>query len=446
MAQRILSVDKGSLAARAGLRSGDELLRIGGEPVIDFLDYQALTAERSLEIEARRGGRSFTCHIRKGEYAPLGLNFEKPMMSGMRLCCNRCLFCFVDQLPAHVRESMRVKDDDWRMSMMMGNYVTLTNVSDRELDRIVARRASPLYISVHAVDPELRSRILGTPRGARLASQLQRLAAGGIEFHAQAVLCPGLNDGAALEETIRTLSAIPQCLSLALVPVGLTGHREGLCPLRTYRSDEAQAVLDMAERWRAGLLAARGTRFVFPSDEFYLAAGAPLPPNEAYEDYGQIDDGVGMLRLLETEYLEARDADADVAPPAGCAQLLIGCGVSAAPFLREMLEKHPPAGVQVRVVAVENRFFGSSVTVSGLITGGDLTARLKDELGARVLITECMLRSEHDRFLDDMTLEAAQAALGRKIIPVGRHGWDLYDALCAARDEIMEEQSQWQNP
>ena len=436
MAQRIVSVDKGSPAAHAGIRTGDLLMKIGGEPVYDFLDYQALTAERRLTVTLRRGEKELTCHVKKGEYAPLGLNFDKPKL---RLCCNRCLFCFVDQLPGNVRDSMRVKDDDWRMSMMMGNYVTLTNVSDRELERIIARHASPLYISVHAIEPDLRSRILGTPRGALLQNQLQRLAAGGIEFHTQAVLCPGLNDGEALRETIRYLSAIPECLSLALVPVGLTGHREGLCELHKYTPDEAKDVLDIADEWREKLLAERGTRFVFPSDEFYLQAGAEIPPDEAYEDYGQIDDGVGMLRLLKTQYIEAWQADETGEAPDGSADLLIACGVSAAPFLRNMLEAHPPKGVHVRVKAVENRFFGPSVTVSGLITGRDLADALADEPETHVLITECMLRSERDRFLDDVPFEDVQRRLGKKIIPVGRHGADLYDALCAARDEILED-------
>ncbi len=306
MAQKIVSVDTGSPALRAGIRAGDELLRIGGETIVDLLDYEALCAESRVRLLARRAGVETEYDIEKEEYEPLGLNFAQPLMSGMRLCCNHCLFCFVDQLPEHARPSLRLKDDDWRMSLMMGNYVTLTNVSDRELERIVRRHASPLYISVHAMDPLLRSRILGTPRGARLPEQLKALAEGGIEFHAQAVLCPGINDGAALEDTIEKLAAMhPAARSLALVPVGLTDHREGLCTLHKYTPEEARAVLDIAGRWRERLLKKLGTRFVFPSDEFYLAAGRPLPEDGEYEDYEQIDDGVGMLRLLETEFSEA---------------------------------------------------------------------------------------------------------------------------------------------
>lgn len=435
MAQRILSVEPQSPAARAGLKAGDLLLRIGNEPVIDFLDYQALTSERKLEITIRRDGQEKTLRIRKDEYADLGLSFEKPMMSGMRMCCNKCLFCFVDQLPGNVRPTMRVKDDDWRMSMMMGNYVTLTNVSDRELTRIIARHASPLYISVHAAEPELRAHILGQERGKKLLDQLKKLSDGGIEFHTQAVLCPGVNDGDALEDTIRRLIEIPGALSLALVPVGLTGHRDGLTPLKPYTKEQAQAVIEIANRWREKLLKERGTRFVFPSDEFYLQAGIEVPSEEEYEDYGQIDDGVGLLRLLETEFSEAWDElpEADKRADGEKKQVLIGCGLSAAPFLEKLMDEHPLTGVRVKVVGVENRFFGPTVTVSGLITGRDLTDRLKGEVGEKVFITECMLRSEGDRFLDDMELHEAEQILGKPIIPVGRRGDELLTALLEAR-------------
>ena len=440
MPQIIQCVDAHSPAQRAGLRPGDEILSIGGQPVIDFIDYQVLTCEPRVEIRYRRNGAEHTLRIRKEEYADLGLDFGRPMMSGMRMCCNRCLFCFVDQLPENVRPTMRVKDDDWRMSMMMGNYVTLTNVSDREIDRIIARRASPLYISVHATDPKLRAHILGTPRAARLMDQLRRLSDGGIEFHTQAVLCPDLNDGAALDQTIRDLIALPGAQSLAIVPVGLTGHRAGLHPLSTYTKEQARKVIRQSDAWRARLLSERGTRFVFPSDEFYLAADVPLPADAEYEGYEQIDDGVGLLRQLETEFheewiaLPERDRRRG-----GEIDLLIACGVSAAPFLQKLMDDHPITGIHVRVLPVRNRFFGESVTVSGLITGRDLADRLINESGARIFITECMLRSEGDKFLDDMTLADAEAILKRRITPVGRHGWDLVNALISARKELEED-------
>lgn len=434
MSHIITSVDDRSPAAKAGVRAGDRLARINGEVVVDFLDYQALTAERKLTVSVLRSGREMDFHISKGEYAELGLNFEKPMMSGVRMCCNKCMFCFVDQLPQGVRESMRVKDDDWRMSLMMGSYVTLTNVSDRELERIIARHASPLYISVHATEPELRARLLGTPRAKKLMDQLKKLSDGGIEFHCQAVLCPGINDGAALERTISELVQLSGALSLALVPVGLTNHREGLCELRKYNAGEAKAVIAQANVWRKKLLAEKGTRFVFPSDEFYLQAGIDVPADEEYEDYGQIDDGVGLLRLLETEYVEAwAELPEDERKFTGGRKIAVACGVSAAEFLAKLLSEHPVSGVDVTVYPVENEFFGSNVTVSGLVTGGDLVRRMRDVQCEKVLITEVMLRSEGDRFLDDLPLEDVCASLGRDVVPVGRRGDELLDALLDCR-------------
>lgn len=434
MSHLITSVDPHSPAARAGILAGDRLVRLNGEIVVDFLDYQALSADRRVRAELLRDGERVEALCKKGEYDSLGLNFETPMMSGVRMCCNHCQFCFVDQLPPGVRAAMRVKDDDWRMSLMMGNYVTLTNVSDRELDRIIARHASPLYISVHAADPDLRERLMRTPRARRLMDQLRRLSGGGIEFHCQTVLCPGLNDGAALEETIRALAELPGALSLALVPIGLTGWREGLASLRKYRPDEARAVLEIAGRWRSKLLRERGTRFVFPSDEFYLQAGAEIPADEEYEGYGQIDDGVGMLRLLNTEFDEAWSELPEAARRrTGGTKLAIACGESAAPFLRSLLDGRPVAGVQVEVCAVANRFFGPSVTVSGLVTAGDLIDRMQDVDCEAVLITECMLRDGGDRFLDDATLEGVREKLGKPVVPVGRRGDELLEALLEYR-------------
>ena len=425
MAHRIVHVEPKSPAYKAGIRKGDELLRINGEVIIDFIDYQALTAGAKLTVETKSG----SYNIRKQEYADLGLTFEKPMMSGTRMCCNKCVFCFVDQLPDGVRESMCVKDDDWRMSLMMGNYVTLTNVSDRELDRIIKRHVSPLYISVHAIDPVLRTEIMGTPRAARLPEQLKKLAEGGIRFHAQAVLCPGLNDGEALERTINELAHMyPACQSLAIVPVGLTGHREGLAELRKYTPDEAKAVIEIAEKWRRMCYKYFDTRFVFPSDEFYLAAGMELPSDEEYEDYAQIDDGVGMLRLFETEYCDAYSEMGEI-DPARTAKPLIACGMSAAPFFEKLMAEHPIPGAEISVKAIRNDFFGEAVTVSGLITGRDLVAQVKDIDCTHVLITTCMLRAEDNVFLDDMPLEEAARLIGKPVIPVDRQGGDLLDTI-----------------
>lgn len=425
MAHRIVRVKPHSPADRAGIEAGDELIALSGEIVVDFIDYQALSAHSELVVRTRRG----EFHVRKGEYQDLGLTFETPMMSGVRMCANNCAFCFVDQLPKDARASLWVKDDDWRMSMMMGNYVSLTNVSDRELARIVSRRVSPLYVSVHAIDPELRARLMGTERAKKLPEQLKTLAEGGVAFHSQAVLLPGENDGPALEETIAALIGLtPAARSLALVPVGLTEHREGLPGLRKYARDEAEEVLRVADKWRAKCLKELGTRFVFPSDEFYLAAGRELPADAEYEDYAQIDDGVGMLRLLETEYAEAY-AEMGEVKPARAAKIAIATGVSAAPYLEALMKAHPVPGAEIGVRAIPNRFFGETVTVAGLITGGDLVSGMAGVECTHVLITQCMLRAEDNLFLDNLSLSEVSARLNRPVIPVGRRGGDLLKAI-----------------
>jgi len=431
MPHTIIAVEPGSIAGQLGLKAGDRLVSINGEQIIDWIDYQALSSEERIDLVIERDGGEIEFSLEKDDWEPLGLTFDSQLMTGVRECVNKCIFCFVDQLPCCARDSLRVKDDDWRLSLMMGNFVTLTNVSERELQRIIDRHASPLYISVHATDMALRARMLGTERGALLMKQLNRLAAGGVQFHAQAVLCPGVNDGAALEKTVNDLAALhPACQSLALVPVGLTNHREGLSELRKYTRDEARAVLDAAEKWQRKFLKKFGTNFVFPADEFYLAAKRPIPPDEFYEDYAQIENGIGMMRLLETE-LEAAYGEADL-ESARPAKLLVVTGVSAGPFMKSLMRRFPLPGVEVEVVPVENGFFGPSVTVTGLLTGGDLIRGLAGHNADRVLVTECMLRDQEDVFLDDMTLEAVQRQVGMPIVKVGRRGDELLDALMNA--------------
>ena len=430
MNHRIRRVEPGSLAARLGMKAGDRLKKLAGHNVIDFVDYQALCCASKLSLTVERGGVETEYTVEKDDYEPLGLEFDGELLGGVRNCCNNCVFCFVDQLPASARETMKVKDDDWRQSLLMGNFVTLTNVGSRELNRIIARRASPLYISVHATDPELRSLLLGTRRGAVILEQLDKLAKGGIRFHLQAVLCPGINDGEALDQTIRDLARLrPAALSLALVPVGLTSHRMGLTDPKPFDKKSAARVLDQVDAWRTRLTVESGSGFVQAADEFYILAGRPFPDEDAYEGYPQIENGVGLCRLLEQEFDEAYRTDEKKARPA---RLVIACGVSAQPFLEKLIREHPLPGVSTRVLAVENGFFGPTVTVSGLLTGRDLIRGLQNVEADRVLITECMLRAGDDVFLDGMTLEEAKQALGLDILPVGRRGDQLLDALKGA--------------
>lgn len=432
MGHKVFAVESGSIADQLGIRPGDELLKMNGERVIDWVDYQALSSQEKMNVVFLQNGEETEFEFEKDDYEPLGISFEDDMLGGIRNCANRCTFCFVDQLPEGCRETMRVKDDDWRLSLMMGNYVTLTNVGDNELERIIKRQATPLYISVHAMDPELRVKLLGCENAGKLPFQLIKLAEGGIQFHAQCVLCPGLNDGEALIETIESLMDLaPSCLSLALVPVGLTSHRNRLDEIHPYTKEEAKKVLEIAKKYRKIALRELDTRFVFPSDEFYLIAGEEIPSDSEYEDYAQIDNGVGLVRSLIEEYEYAYSELPAKYKKTGreLRTVTLATGVSAAPILKKLMDDHPITSLNIKVTAIKNRFFGESVTVAGLVTGNDLVNQLKTQKTDAILITECMLRSEKDRFLDDMTLEDASRVLGKPIVPVGRTGEDLLNTL-----------------
>ena len=438
MKHRIKSVEEGSIASQLGLKSGDELLRVNGEGIVDFIDYQALCCSEKLSLSVLCSGEEIEFEFEKDEWEPLGIEFESDMLGKTRECVNHCRFCFVDQLPGGMRDSLRIKDDDWRLSLLMGNFVTLTNVNDAELERIIKRHASPLYISVHATDENIRRNLLRPRTNFDIMSQLRKLSAGGIQFHAQTVVCPGINDGKVLEDTIDDLSAMyPSCLSLAIVPVGLTGHREGLDDLKPFDRESAKNLLGMVNEKRKILLREKGTLFAFPSDEMYLIAGEPIPGDSEYEDYAQIDNGVGLVRQLITEYDDAYYELKPKYKKGGKAlkHLCIACGTSIQPILQTLMDDHPISGVDVKVCAVKNRFFGESVTVSGLITGRDLIYRMKKEKCDAVLITECMLRSGEETFLDDMTLSQVKKELGVNVVPVGRTGEDLLSAVLAFSDK-----------
>ena len=429
MSQRIVSVMTGSLAARSGIRAGETLLSINRTPVLDLVDYQFLTARASLELLLEGAdGAQRTVHIHKLVEEPLGLTLESSLMSCPKTCANHCMFCFIEQMPPGMRPSLYVRDDDWRLSLMAGNFVTLTNLPPRELERMIERRASPLYISVHTTNGELRKRMLSHMHADRIMEHLRRFADNGMSFHCQVVLCPGINDGEELNRTLTDLASLsPHALTVALVPVGLTRYREHLYPLRPYTKEEAEQVIRQAEAFQVRMLAQAGTRFVFPSDEFYQIAGHPLPDADSYEDFPQFENGVGLLARLRDEFEAALRLDPDT--PGEPRRVVMATGTSVAPFMRELLAAHPIGGVDVRVVPILNHFFGETVTVSGLITGQDLVAQLRGTTADEILITESMLREGEDIFLDDMTLAQAQEALGIRITPVPDDGADLLDAL-----------------
>ena len=360
----------------------------------------------------------------------LGLEFETYLMDRARACSNRCVFCFVDQLPRGLRKTLYFKDDDARLSFLTGNYITMTNLSERELQRIIDLRISPINISVHATEPELRAKLLGNPEGAKGYELMKKLADGGITMNCQIVCCPGLNDGEALSRSMRDLAELyPQVNTVSIVPVGLTKHREHLYPLTPFDARGAADTIDRVESFGSQCLEKYGSRIFFPSDEFFLKAGRPIPPDEYYEDYTQLENGVGMLRLLQEEFFSALEYDevfCDGVP------FSIATGVSAAPFLAKLLvtasEKY--GKIKGTVFPIVNDFFGHTINVAGLVTGGDLIAQLKGkDLGARLLIPANMLRDGEGVFLDDVTLDDVRRELNVEVLIVEQDGGALLRAM-----------------
>lgn len=429
MAHRIEAVQPHGVAWRRGIRPGDSIIAINGETVLDEIDYQALTNNKSkLDILLLRAdGREENIRIIKAKELPLGLTIADTMVCRPRACKNKCIFCFIDQMPPGMRNTLYVKDDDWRLSLMMGNYITLTNVDDQEFERILKRKASPLYISVHATDMDVRVKMMKNPGACHLMERLNRLKEAGLHFHCQIVLCPGWNDGNILEKTLSDLAALwPAAQSAALVPVGLTKYRDGLADVQPFNQESAGEVMKIARAFQEKMLTEKGTRFVFPSDEMMLIAGEEIPCEEWYEGYPQIENGVGLLRKFE-EALKLEAAENLL--PSVSRKVLIPCGVSIAPVMKKWMEKYAPNGVRVTVQPILNRFFGETVTVTGLLTGGDILNQIQNIDADEILLCQNTLRTEGDLFLDDMPLADLQAALTPKLTIVPNDGAVLYQAL-----------------
>ena len=420
MFNTIVSIDSGS-PLEGRVQPGDQLLSVNRHPIRDVLDYKYWTYEPRLALEFRQAGR---VRVRKEEGRDLGLNFETYLMDRPTGCGNRCIFCFVDQLPRGLRPSLYFKDDDARLSFLTGSYITATNLSSRELDRICQLRVSPLNLSVHSTDPELRSRMLQNPRGGEILEVLRRFSEAGIEMDCQVVVCPGWNDGAQLQKTMEDLAGFyPHVNSVSIVPVGLTRHRDGLTPLTPFDRDSAAAAVDQVESFGEKCLADQGSRIFFCSDELYIKAGRPIPEDEFYEGYPQLENGVGLLRLLVTQFEEALETRAE----RPSRPFSIVTGVAAAPWLRDLAAK---AGADCRVYAVPNDFLGHSVDVAGLLTGQDILRHLRGkDLGCRVLFPFTMLRDGDGVFLDDRTPAELERELGVPFLPVECDGARLLDAM-----------------
>ena len=432
----IKSIDPTSpLRGRAAV--GDTVVSINGNEILDVLDYKFFAYDRKLDVVLRRpDGTQYAVAVKKGEGGDLGLDFGSYLMDAPRACANACVFCFIDQLPRGMRRTMYFKDDDARLSFLLGNYITLTNLTEREVERIIALHVSPINVSVHTTNPELRCKMLRNPRAGESIEIMRRFAGAGIVMNCQIVCCPGLNDGEELERSMRELEAMfPAVHSVSIVPVGLTKFREHLYPLTPFTKEHAGETIDLVEGFSESCLHRRGSRIFFCGDELYLKAGRELPDETFYEEFTQLENGVGMLRLLETEFRSAlKLAD----EPDGV-DFTVATGVSAAPHLEKLLTLAQAAfpTLKGRVCAIANDFFGRSIDVTGLVTGGDLIAQLKGrELGERLLISQSMLRRQEQDFLDDVTLEQASRELGLPVYPVECDGFALCDAMFGILPEL----------
>ena len=431
MKHRIQAVRKGSIGDELNIRPGDYLLAIGGREVEDIFDYEFLCREEYLELLVESAeGEAVLFEIEKDEDEDLGLDFGTGLMDEYRSCRNKCIFCFIDQMPPGMRETLYFKDDDARLSFLQGNYVTLTNLNDHDVERIIQYHLSPINISVHTTDPELRCKMLNNRFAGRSLQILDKLADHHITMNGQIVLCPGYNDGAQLDKTIADLSRyLPHMESLSVVPVGLTKYREGLAPLRLLTPEEARETINLIEQWQQKLFPEHGLHFVHASDEIYLKAGLPLPEEERYDGYLQLENGVGMLRLFMNQFREELTG-IEAKPQAR--QISLAGGVLAAPVLQNLLEEFMASfpGIKVRHFPIINHFFGESITVAGLVTGRDLIDQLKgQDLGEILYIPDTMLRMGEEVFLDDISLSQVRDQLDLPVIPLSCDGAGLVREL-----------------
>ena len=431
----ISGVENGSLAARAGIAAGDKLVSVNGNEVCDVLDYRFYLFEPRLEIKLLRNGEEYSVTIKKPRYDDIGLEFSTYLMDEKKRCRNNCVFCFIDQNPKGMRETVYFKDDDERLSFLQGNYITLTNLRESDIDRIIKMRISPVNISVHTTNPELRCKMMRNRFAGECLEYIKKLDEAGININAQLVLCRGINDGAELERSLADLSALKHLESAAMVPCGLTGHREGLYELQPYDAASAAAVIDIADKYGEKNLASRGARLIYASDEFYLLSGREIPGSDYYEGYPQLENGVGMIRSDEDEFCECLENS-------GCMEynreVSIATGEAAYGFISSLAAKacEKIKGLTVHTYAVRNDFFGGGVTVSGLVTGGDIIKQLKGKpLGETLLIPENMLRAEGDLFLDGVSLDQLSESLGVKITVNARGGYALCEALISGGKE-----------
>lgn len=425
----IMSVESGSYAEKAGIRAGDTLVSLNGNEVNDVLDYRFYLFETELKMDIVRDGAALEFTIKKPEYDDIGLEFSTYLMDEKKRCRNNCIFCFIDQNPMGMRETVYFKDDDERLSFLIGNYVTLTNLSESDIERIIKMRISPVNISVHTTNPELRVQMMRNRFAGESLRYIRLLDDAGITINAQLVLCRGINDGKELKASLEYLTSLKNIGSIALVPCGLTAHRENLYPLSPYDEASARSVLEICNDYGERCIKSIGFRTVYASDEFYILANLPIPDTEYYEDYPQLENGVGMIRSECDDFCECLENYEDI----GYNRVVsIVTGEAAYPFICELAalvaKKFP--SVKANVYAVKNNFFGGHVTVSGLVTGVDIIAQLGSaDLGDELLIPVNMLRSEEDLFLDGVSVSELESKLGVAVRVVQKGGDSFCDAV-----------------
>ena len=425
----ITGVEKASPAAKHGILPGDILISINGHDINDVLDYRFRLTEKKITLLIHRGPDLKEITIKKDEYSDIGLEFETYLMDKKHSCRNKCVFCFIDQLPKGMRDTLYFKDDDSRLSFLMGNYITLTNLSEEDVDRIIEMKTSPINVSVHTTNPELRVKMMKNKNAGKVLSYLRRFADAGISLNCQIVLCKGINDGKELERSMTDLAALyPSLVGVSIVPAGITNYREGLCHLEPFTAEEAGEVIDTIDKFGEKCLKKFGTRLFFSSDELYIEAGRELPGEDYYEGYPQIENGVGMIRSMDGEFIDELDFldEYDLEKPR---KVSVATGAAAYDFIKSLADRlcEQVPTLECHVYKIINDFFGHNITVAGLLTGKDLANQLKGkDLGDRLLIPRVTLRSEGDVFLDDTTPEwLAEQLGGIEIVPVESTGNDF---------------------
>ncbi len=432
----IIKVEEDSIAKEMGIEAGDELLDINGTPVKDVFDYRYLIQDEYIELGIKKpNGEEWLLEIDKEEFEDLGIVFESGLMDKAKSCSNKCIFCFIDQLPKGMRDSLYFKDDDSRLSFLQGNYVTLTNMRQEDIDRIIFYHLSPINVSVHTTDPDLRKQMLKNPNAVKIMDYLKQLNEHHIEMNFQIVLCSGINDGEQLDKSIEDLSAfMPNAISMSIVPFGMTRYRDGLCQIPLFDKEGAAKVIDQVEAWQAKLLEKYGSRFCFASDEFYITAGRKLPPDEFYEGYPQLENGVGMMTLLCDEVHSAlKDNSGDNKKR----NLTVVTGKASFDFISslmcDIMEVLSETKIDVRCIT--NNFFGETITVSGLLTGQDIIAQLKGtELGKYLLLPENCIRTEETKLLDDVDIKDIENELGVQVVIAPASGNELFDLIVSLEE------------